>query len=61
MKRTYNLSTLMKKAWKIFKAAAKKSTTATFGEALKKAWAWLKVQEANKAIVEAKAAELGIE
>lgn len=54
----YNLSMLMKKAWSLFKAAAKK-TAITFGEALRKAWAWLKVQESNKAIVEAAAAAAG--
>ena len=56
----YNLSKLMKKAWSLYKAAAKK-TAISFGEALRKAWAWLKVQEANKAIVEAAAAALGID
>ena len=56
----YNLSTLMKKAWSLYRAALKKGT-ASFGEALRLAWAWLKVQDANKAIVEAAAAALGIE
>ena len=58
MKR-YNLSTLMKKAWSLYKTAAKK-TAITFSEALRKAWAWLKVQEANEAIVNAAAADAGI-
>lgn len=56
----YNLSKLFKKAWTIFKAAAKKNAIC-FGEALKKAWAWLKVQEANQAKVNAAAEALGIE
>lgn len=59
MKR-YNLSQLMKKAWSLYRQAAKKAAI-TFGEALKKAWQWIKVQAANAAKVEAKAAELGIE
>lgn len=56
----YDLSKLMKKAWSLYRAALKKGT-ATFADALRKAWAWLKVQDANKAIVEAAAAALGIE
>ena len=56
----YNLSKLMKKAWSLFRQAARKAAV-TFGEALRRAWAWLKVQEANKAIVEAAANALGIE
>lgn len=56
----YNLSAIMKKAWSLFRQAAKK-TAITFSEALKRAWAWGKVQPANKAIIEATAAELGIE
>lgn len=55
-----DLSILMKKAWSLFRAAAKKSAI-TFGEALKLAWAWLKVQDHNKALVEATAEALGIE
>ena len=55
----YNLSTLMKKAWSLYRTALKKGT-ATFSDALKKAWAWLKVQDSNKAIVEAAAAAAGI-
>ena len=54
----YNLSTLMKKAWSLYKTAMKK-TAITFGEALKKAWAWLKVQDSNRAIVEAAAQAAG--
>lgn len=56
----YNLKAIMQKAWKLFKAAAKKAAI-TFSEALKKAWAWAKVQEANKAIVEAAAQAAGVE
>lgn len=59
MKR-YDLSKLFKKAWNLYRAALKKGT-ATFADALKTAWAWLKVQAANAAKVEAKAAELGID
>jgi len=59
MKR-YNLSKLMKKAWSLFRTAAKK-TAISFSEALSKAWAWLKVQDANAAKVGAAAEALGIE
>ena len=55
----YNLSKLMKKAWSLFRAAAKKAAI-SFGEALRRAWAWLKVQEANTAKVEAAAEAAGI-
>ena len=58
MKR-YDLSKLFKKAWSLYKAAAKK-VAITFGEALRRAWAWLKVQDTNKAIVEAAAEAAGI-
>lgn len=58
MKR-YDMSRLMRKAWSLFKTAAKK-TAITFAEALRKAWQWIKVQAANAAKVEAKAEELGI-
>ena len=56
----YNLSRLMKKARSLFRAAAKKAAI-SFGEALRKAWAWLKVQEANTAKVEAAAEAAGVE
>ena len=59
MKR-YNLSTLMKKAWSLYRKASKKAT-ATFADALRTAWAWIKVQASNAAKVEATAAALGIE
>ena len=55
----YNLSKLMKKAWSLFRQAAKKAAI-TFSEALKKAWAWIKVQAANDAKVEAAAEAAGI-
>ena len=54
----FNLSKLMKKAWSLYKAALKK-TAITFADALRKAWQWIKVQDANKAIVEAAAAAAG--
>ena len=57
MKR-YNLSKLMKKAWSLDRKAAKKAAV-TFAEALKAAWAWLKVQAANNAKAEAVANALG--
>ena len=56
----YDLSKLFHKAWALYRQAMKKAAI-TFGEALRKAWAWLKVQEANKAIVAAAADALGIE
>lgn len=56
----YNLSRLMKKAWSLFRQAAKKAAI-TFGEALKRAWRWIKVQDANSAKVEAAAKALGVE
>ena len=52
----YNLSKLMKKAWTIYRKAA-----GSFSEALKLAWAWIKVQDINAAKVEAVANALGIE
>lgn len=57
MKR-YNLKAIMQKAWKLFKAAAKKAAI-TFSEALKLAWKWAKVQASNAAKVEATAAAAG--
>ena len=50
----YNLSKLMKKAWSLYRAALKKGAT-TFSAALKKAWEWIKVQEANSLKIEAAA------
>lgn len=56
----YNLSKLMKRAWHYFKQAAAK-TAITFSEALKKAWRWIKAQDANNAKIEAAAEAAGIE
>lgn len=56
----YNLSRLMKKAWSLYRQAAKKAAI-SFGEALRKAWSWLKVQAANAVKVEAAAEAAGIE
>lgn len=56
----YNLSKLMRKAWSLYRAAAKKAAT-TFSEALKAAWVWIRVQDANTAKVEATAEALGVE
>lgn len=57
MKR-YDLSRLMKKAWSLYRQAMKKAAI-TFSEALKKAWAWIKVQNANAVKVEAAATAAG--
>ncbi len=57
MKR-YDLSRLMRKAWSIFKKAARK-VAVTFSAALKKAWEWLKVQDSNRKAIEAAAVEAG--
>ena len=54
----YNLSKLMKKAWSLYRKAMKKGN-ATFGAALKAAWAWLKVQGENAVKVEAAAVAAG--
>ena len=56
----YNLSKLMKKAWSLFRQAARKAVI-TFGEALRRAWAWIKVQEANTVKIEAAAEAAEIE
>lgn len=56
----YNLSRLMKKAWSLFRTAAKKAAI-TFSEALRLAWAWLKVQAANAVKIEAAAEAAEIE
>ena len=50
----YNLSRLMKNAWSLFRAAARKAAI-TFGEALRRAWAWLKAENANRPVIEAAA------
>ena len=51
----YDLSKLMRKAWSLYRKAA-----GSFAEALRLAWAWLKVQAANAAKVEAIAEALGV-
>lgn len=56
----YDLSKLMRKAWSLFRSAARK-TAITFSEALKKAWQWIRVQEANAAKIEAAAEAAEIE
>ena len=56
----YNLSKLMKKAWSLFRTAAKKAAI-TFSEALRLAWAWLKVQATNAVKIEAAAEAAEIE
>ncbi len=50
----YDLRKLMKKAWSLYRKASKKAAS-SFGEALRTAWAWLKVQAANAVKVEAAA------
>ena len=54
----WNLRKLMFKAWSLYRKAAKKAA-ATFSDALKAAWAWLKVQDANRVKVEEAAAAAG--
>ena len=56
----YNLSALMKKAWSLFRKAARKKAI-TFSEALKKAWAWLKASVENRIKAANTAKALGIE
>lgn len=56
----YDLSKLMKKAWSLYRTAAKK-VAITFSEALRKAWQWIKAQTANAAKVDAAAEAAGIE
>lgn len=56
----HDLSKLMKKAWSLFRAAAKK-TAITFGGALRRAWCWIRVQGDNAVKVEAAATDAGIE
>lgn len=60
MKKRYNLSQLFRKAWSLYRKASKKAA-ASFADSLRAAWAWLKVQAANTAKVDAIAAELGVE
>lgn len=56
----YDLSKLMKKAWSLYRAAARKAAI-TFSEALRKAWQWIKAQVANVAKVDAAALAASIE
>ncbi|MBR1560197.1 MAG: hypothetical protein IJ646_08160 [Clostridia bacterium] len=58
MKRS-DLSRLMKKAWSLFKTAAKKAAI-TFSAALALAWRWLKCQAANRVKIEQAAQAAGI-
>lgn len=55
-----NLKALMKKAWSLYRQAAKKAAI-SFSEALRRAWKWAKVQEANRTRIEAAAAREGVE
>ena len=54
----YNMSKLMKKAWSLYRKASKKAA-ASFADALRIAWAWIKVQAANAEKVEAAAVAAG--
>ena len=54
----YDLRKLMRKAWSLFRAAAKKAGM-TFSEALKLAWRWIRVQDANAVKIEAAAEAAG--
>lgn len=56
----YNLSKLMKKAWSLYRKASKKAA-ASFADALRAAWAWMKVQAANAAIIKAAMEAAGID
>ena len=56
----YDLRKLMKKAWSLYRKASKKAAS-SFGEALRTAWAWLKVQAANAVKIEAAAESAEIE
>lgn len=56
----YNLSKLMHKAWSLYRKASKKAAI-TFADALRAAWAWIKVQAANAEIVDAAAKAAGVE
>lgn len=54
----YDLRKLMKKAWSLYRKAARKAVS-SFSAALKAAWAWIKVQATNAAKVEAAAEAAG--
>ena len=55
----YDLASIMRRAWAIFRKAATKAAI-TFGEALRRAWAVVKVAPANAAKVEAARVTAGI-
>lgn len=57
--RKYNLSNLFRKAWSLFRQAAKKAAM-TFGAALRLAWAWLKAEIANASKIDDAAKAAGI-
>ena len=54
----YNLSKLMRKAWSLYRTAARKATI-TFSAALILAWKWIKAETINAARVEAAAEAAG--
>ena len=54
----YNLSKIMSKAWNLYRKATK--VAITFSEALRRAWAWAKVQASNAAKIAAAALAAGI-
>ena len=54
----YDLRKLMKKAWSLYRKASRKAAS-SFSEALRTAWAWLKVQAANAVKVDAAAEAAG--
>lgn len=55
----YDLSRLFKKAWSLYRQALKKGN-ANFGNALRAAWTWIRVQASNAALVEGAAQAAGI-
>lgn len=56
----YDLSSIMRRAWRIFRKAAAKSAI-SFSEALRRAWAAAKVAPINAARIEAARIEAGID
>lgn len=54
----YDLSKLFRKAWSLYRQALKKGN-ANFGNALRAAWTWIRVQASNAALVEAAAQAAG--
>lgn len=55
----YNLSEIMKRAWRIFRRATAKAAI-TFGEALRRAWQAAKAAPINAQRIETSKAEAGI-